>query len=359
MRVIWLRKKVVEYEPSVRERGLVVYHGTNLPNLYLILESGKLGSEAGRHTGFYRRVGKFYMTDSKLVADDYAEDAARDPTYYVPGHRLPDERAVKESASSLQKLMEVFKATGIYDLYVKFASFLRFHGLYRVPVYPKVIIELVIKQPEVLDKVYFDEDLFTSWLSERFNDAEIVEAAIQDPKFFAWVRKICPRCSFPLTPNKLAWELASPSYDEPTYGGEDDEYYYEEEDDESEPAKEEEDLPPAPSFFPEEFHEVAKRIYRALIRLADEGWNRDIARGILEEFKRDWEARKAAAGSEETAWSYFIQDYIPLESIDEATATVYLDSGTIEINLKDPGALQKVEEIMVEQILQWARTVTS
>jgi hypothetical protein len=105
MRVIWLRKKVVEYEPSVREKGLIVYHGTNLPNLYRILKSGKLGSEVGRHTGFYRRVGKFYMTDNVHVAEDYAEDATRDPTYYVPGHRLPDKWTVKENASSLQKLV--------------------------------------------------------------------------------------------------------------------------------------------------------------------------------------------------------------------------------------------------------------
>jgi hypothetical protein len=339
MRVIWLRKKVVEYDPPVRERGLVVYHGTTLPNLYRILRSGKLGSEVGRHTGFYLRVGKFYMTDDERRAEDYARDTARDPTYYVPKHSLPYIETVKENASSLQNLMEVFKATDIYDLYVKFASLLRHFGFYGDSVYPPVVIKLVIRQPEVLDRVYFDEDLFASWLSGRSSDAEIVGVAMEDPEFREWVLKICPGCKLPPTPGKLVWELSRTSYGER----------------EATPADEEENpLPVIPLFLLGQLHEVAKRIYEALIRLADKGQNKDVARRILEEFKRDWESRKANMPIKEMAWSYFIRDYTPLESIDEAEATVYLDTGTIKINLKDAGALQQVEDIMRDQILDWA-----
>jgi hypothetical protein len=342
MRVIWLRKKVMEYDSSVRERGLVVYHGTILPNLYRILKSGKLGSEIGRHTGFYQRVGRFYMTDDERRAEDYAGDTARDPTYYVPKHGLPDIETVKENASSLQNLMEVFKATDTYDLYVKFASFLRHYGFYGDSVYPKVVIKLVIRQPEVLDKVYFDEDLFAAWLIDRPHDAEIVGAAMQDPQFLEWVLEICPGCRLPPTPGKLVLELARTSY-----GGR-----------EATPADEEENpLPVIPLFLLGQFHEVAKRIYDALIRLADKGQNQAVVRRILAEFKRDWESRKATIGTKEMAWSYFVRDYTPLEDIDEAVATVYLDTGTIEINLKDAGALQQVEEIMTEQISRWARII--
>jgi len=41
-----------------------LYHGTNLPNLYRILENEQLGSEVGRHGGAYERLGRFYMTES-------------------------------------------------------------------------------------------------------------------------------------------------------------------------------------------------------------------------------------------------------------------------------------------------------
>jgi hypothetical protein len=339
MRVIWLRKKVVEYDPPVQERGLVVYHGTTLPNLYRILKSGKLGSEVGRHTGFYRRVGTFYMTDDERRAEDYAGDAARDPTYYVPKHSLPYIETVKENASSLQNLMEVFEATDTYDLYVKFASLLRHFGFYGGSVYPPVVIKLVIRQPEVLDRVYFDEDLFAVWLGEHLTDAEIVGAAMQDPEFREWVLEICPRCKLPPTPGKLVWKLSRISYGEG----------------EATPEEEEENpLHVTPLFLLEQKHEVAKRIYDALIRLTATGQDNGAARRILEQFKRDWESRKAYFGTPEMAWSYFIQDYTPLESIDEATATIYLDTGTIEINLKDAGALQQVEDIMRDQILDWA-----
>jgi hypothetical protein len=338
MRVIWLRKKVVEYEPSVQERGLVVYHGTNLPNLYRILKSGNLGSEVGRHTGFYLRIGKFYMTEDERRAEDYAGDAARDPTYYVPKHDLPYIETVKENASSLQNLMEVFKATDIYNLYIKFASLLRHYGFYDGSVYPKVVIKLVIRRPEVLDRVYFDEDLFAAWLGEHLTDAGIVGAAVQDSEFREWVLKICPRCKFPPTPGKLVWELSGISYGEG----------------EATPEEEENPLHVTPLFLLGQKHEVAKRIYDALIRLTATGQDNGAARRVLEQFKRDWESRKAYFKTPEMAWSYFIQDYTPLESIDEAKAMVYLDTGAIEINLKDAGALQQVEDIMRDQILNWA-----
>jgi hypothetical protein len=340
MRVIWLRKKLVEYEPSVFEEGLTVYHGTNLPNLYLILKDGKLGSKIGRHTGAFRRVGKFYITKDIEEALAYAEDAARDQTYYIPGHMLPTMAEVKENLSNFNRLKEVLKAHDLYDLFVKFASLLRFYKIPGGAVYPRVVIKLTIRKPEVLEKIYFDEDEFRDWLAEpeHLNDPMIVVVATKDPKFFDWVLDKVSGYTITMTPNELAWKLALLPTEE-YYGYEYEGEEEEEEEEREEEEKHEEELPPAPQYIPEEFHEVAKRIYGALIRLAEE---LDIgAYSILEDVKS-------------RVQSFFIRGYTPLEDIDEATATVYLTGGREEeIDLKSPEALQKVEEIMWEQIRKW------
>jgi hypothetical protein len=471
MRVIFLQKGLVDdTAPLVEAEGgnIELYHGTILPALYKILESRKFGSEAGRHKYAWERLGNFYVTLAEGIAKEYAWEAACDPYYFQDAGKFL-RVSLSEEDISIDRLMRKFNAKDLYDLYIKIASYVRYHGIVdEEDIYPQVIIKLTVRSPSVLAELRFDEDDFRNWLMDE-KVSKIIDVAKRDPefsgwlssepvileavttgadktfkeafrkfdnpaevyldlgnavlqetakeiylalvrlakggdkeaagilrqaapfissyafyrrlplktpiklvirqpevldrvyfdedltKFFEWVRKICPRCKFPLTPNRLAWELASPSYEEPDYYEEDDEYYDDEKEEGDKPTSEEEELPPVTSYFPEEFHEVAKRIYRALIRLADEGWNRDVARRILEEFKKEWETKKADAETkgERAAWSYFVQSYTPLESIDEATATVYLDTGPKEINLKDGGALQQVEGIMRDQILDW------
>jgi hypothetical protein len=353
MRVIWLRKKLAYYDPSIFEEGLTVYHGTNLPNLYLILKDGKLGSKVGRHTGAFKRMGRFYVTKDIEEAMEYAEDASRDQTYYIPGYRLPRREEVVGSLSDPSKLKEVFKAYDLYDLFVKLGSFVRFYTNPRGAVYPRVVLKLTIRKPEVLDRIYFDEDVFRAWLADHLHDAEIVAVAMMDQQFFDWVMKVFPDYRFTTTPNELAWRLAVPSTHE--YYEEEERYEEEEGEAYEEEAKEEprEELPPAPEYIPEEFHAVAKRIYGALIRLAEEE-NR-AAHLILEEVNR---AARLMSEEGKKAQSFFIRGYTPLEEIEEATATVYLTNGEErEINLKSDNPLVEVEKIMEEQIQEWIRWI--
>jgi HD superfamily phosphohydrolase len=178
-----------------------------------------------------------------------------------------------------------------------------------------------------------------------------------DQQFFDWLMRVFPDYRFTTTPNELAWRLAVPStheyYEEEEYEEEGDEEgeAYGEEEEKEEPREE---LPPAPEYVPEEFHEVAKRIYGALIRLAEEE-NR-AAHLILEEVNR---AARLMSEEGKKAQSFFIRGYTPLEEIEEATATVYLTNGEErEIDdLKSDNPLGEVEKIMEEQIQEWIRWI--
>jgi hypothetical protein len=90
------------------------------------------------------------------------------------------------------------------------------------------------------------------------------------------------------------------------------------------------------------FHQAAKQIYLALVRLAKRG--NTAAHEILREAKS-------------SVTSYALRERTPLEAIDEASATIYVEPSSVEINLKDANALKHVENIMKEQILRWARMI--
>jgi hypothetical protein len=68
MRIIFLRKKLELLTEPQMEGDIVVYHGTNLANLYLIARSGFLGSPVGFQTGSLERVGSFYATTSEIIS---------------------------------------------------------------------------------------------------------------------------------------------------------------------------------------------------------------------------------------------------------------------------------------------------
>ena len=92
------------------------------------------------------------------------------------------------------------------------------------------------------------------------------------------------------------------------------------------------------------YHLTAKKIYEALVRLAERG---------------DPDAHQILAEVRDYVRSFYFSEKVPIEQIDLAIATVYTQPKPREINLNDPGALDQVEEIMKEQILRWARIVTS
>jgi len=327
--VIWLRKKLVEYKPSVVEEGLVLHHGTNLPNLYKIIKSGHFGSEIGRHGGAYERLGRFYMTEDFKLAFRYAEEAARDPVYYLPEDDVPYiEDIADEIVPDINKLKEVFGADDLLDLYIAFASFMRYHGFLNPEVYPPVVITLGIANPETLNKVYYDEDDFRDWLRNQESTRRVVEVAMRDPDFYDWLSHISAEPEGLENAEEIA-EYARTEVEEAFY--------------ETFPDADYRDIDDF-DVFSAAYHLAAKKIYEALVNLAGRG-DPD-AHAILDE-ARDY------------VRSFYFSEAVPIEQIDLAIATVYTQPKPTEIDLNGPGALEQVEEIMKEQILRWARIVTS
>jgi hypothetical protein len=325
MRVIWLRKKLVEYKPSVIEEGLVLHHGTNLPNLYRIIESGRLGSEVGRHGGAYERLGRFYMTESFELAYRYAQETARDEVYYLPEEDVPYiEKIADKIVPDINKLKEAFGADDLLDLYIAFASFMRYHGFLDPEVYPPVVITVAITDPQTLSKVYFDEDDFRNWLGSQ-DTTHIVEVAKRDPEFYNWLSELSDNPEWLTRVDDIS-EYAIGEVEEAFY----ETFPYEEEVSDTQISN-------------AAFHLTAKRIYQALIRLAERG---------------DPDARDILAQVKDAVTSFFLAEPISLDEADLAIATIYTKTKPIEVDLKNPAALNEVEEIMKEQILRWARIVS-
>lgn len=326
--MIWLRKKLVEYEPSVRKKGLTLYHGTNLPNLYRILENEQLGSEVGRHGGAYERLGRFYMTESPELALRYAREAAEDETYYLPEDYVPyAEDIVDEITPDINKLKEVFGVDDLLDLYIAFASFMRYHGFLHPRVYPPVVITLVVTQPETLNKVYYDEDDLREWLGTQ-NTKDIVEVAKRDPEFYEWLSDLSGEAEQLESAEDIS-EYAKDEVEDTFYETFPYSSYEEVSDDKISYAA---------------YHLTAKKIYEALVRLAERG---------------DLDAHDILAQVKDHVHSFYFSEAVPIGQIDKATATIYTQPNPTEINLKDAEALGQVERIMEEQILRWARIVTS
>jgi hypothetical protein len=96
MRVIFLRKKLELLTEPQMEGDIVVYHGTNLANLYLIARSGFLGSPVGFHTGSLERVGRFYVTTSEIISFNLV--ALGYARYIWPAYAAEEGRFTQNSA---------------------------------------------------------------------------------------------------------------------------------------------------------------------------------------------------------------------------------------------------------------------
>jgi hypothetical protein len=332
MRILLLRKKLVDYEPAVREHGLTLYHGTNLLNLYEILKSGQLGSEVGRHGGAYERLGKFYVTLDADKAWRYADEASRDMSYFLPeddvlfliGDEEEDDFSTLGGISP-EELKRWIAGMNLRDQYVLLASLMFY--LYGYDTYLPVVIEITVKAPDLIENIYFDEDDVRDWLEmkkwryvEEFK--RIIEIAKRDPDFSEWLQ---------------------PAEDEKV------------EDPIEVAAKEVEDkfLETFPNamevsdsdVYEAAFHLLAKKVYLALINLA--------ARG-------DKEAMEILKQSKDRVGSFFFRDYVQLPTVDEAAALVRLPNGTIQrIDLKGGNALEAVQQIMERQIATWVRKLAT
>jgi len=324
MRVLLLRKKLVDYDPTVRESGLTLYHGTNLLNLYDILDSGGLGSEFSRYTGVYEPIGEFYATLSYAVARGYAYDASHDETYFLPEDLL---RLLlpKERKDAPKKLLEEVARMDLRSKYMMLASLMLY--LFNHDPYPQVVIKLTVKNPDLLEDIHFDEDHVRNWLESKAEREKreftreftrIIEVAKRDSEFSKWLQgKENP---LGVARMKVENELSEETFSDTMEVSDSD-------------------------IYSDAFHLLAKRVYLALMRLAAEG---------------DEEAKELLKEASEGVKSFFFSESIPLLAVDEAIAFVYLPDGTRrEIDLKGDKATEAVEEIMQEQIDQWTQKLAT
>jgi len=334
MRVLLLRKKLVDYDQTVRESGLTLYHGTNLLNLYEILRSGQLGSEVGRHGGVYERLGRFYVTLDADEAWRYADEASRDKTYFLPeddvlflvGGEDEEEGVLStQSGISLEELKREIAGMDLRDQYVLLASLMFY--LYGYDTYLPVVIMLTVKAPDLIENIYFDEDDVRDWLrSKEWRDVKeferIIEVAKSDPDFSQWLQPA--EGEEVKDPIEVAAEEVEDRFLE-TFPD----------------AMEVSDS----DVYEAAFHLLAKKIYLALINLAAQG---------------DEEAKEILRQSKERVESFFFRDYVQLLSVGGAVAFVRLPNGTIQqINLKDGNALKEVQKIMEKQIAAWIRKLAT
>jgi hypothetical protein len=320
MRVLLLRKKLVDYDPTVRESGLTLYHGTNLLNLYDILDTGELGSEFGRHTGVYERLGKFYASLDRAEARNYAYDASHDETYFLPEDLL---RLLlpKERKEALKELLEEIARMDLRSQYVTLASLMLY--LFNHDPYPQVVIQLTIKNPDLLEDIHFDEDHVRKWLRRKAEwkkeeYTRIIEVAKRDSDFSKWLQgKEDPlEVARREVENKLSEETFSDTMEVSDS-----------------------------DIYSDAFHLLAKQVYLALMRLAVGG---------------DAEARELLGEASEEVKAFFFSDSAPLLAVDEAIAFVYLPNGTCQkIDLKSDKATEEVEKIMQDQIDKWTQKLAT
>ncbi len=311
-RIIFLRKGPADTTPFAEGGSIELYHGTILPALYKILESEKFGSEAGRHKYAWERLGNFYVTLDEEIAKEYAWEAACDPYYFRDAGKFL-KVSLSEKDISIDRLMRKFNARDLYDLYIKIASYVRYHGIVQEEsIYPQVIIKLTFRSPSVLAELHFDEDDFRNWLMAE-EVSKIIDIAKRDPEFSRWLASEPVILEAVTTgANKTFEEAFSKFEDSP-------EIYL--------------DLGNAV------LQETAKEIYLVLVRLAA---------------REDKEAARILRQADPFINSYAFYRRLPIGKVDEVTATIYSRQGPVEINLKNTDAFKKVKKIVEQEILDLA-----
>lgn len=311
MRVIFLRKRLeLLVEPEV-EGDIVVYHGTNLANLYLIADSRSLGSSVGFHSGSLERVGRFYVTTSKIVSFNLvALGYAR--------YMWPPTRPKEVDFSLLPKIQRlseitydrIVEATGINDVYDLYLTMWALAGgPDNVPDAARVVLEIVIDSDLLYRDAYIDEDSFYWWVlwkAEKEMLNKIMKVVLQDSDFRSWVKQVTGMSDEEIdrkSNSTLLSELAE---------------------------KVEEG--------------VFRRVYEALIDLAEGG------NGEAIEILRSLASYALAP---ERDGSFFFARALSFDEVKKLTAHVYTEWGEhIEIDLKSEGALGKIKEIL-KRAIEW------
>jgi hypothetical protein len=315
MRVIFLRKKLELLAKPETGGDVVVYHGTNLANLYLIARSRFLGSSVGFHTGSLERVGRFYVATSELIS--FNRVALGYARYMWPPTRpkvvdyslLPKIQRLRLSEITYDRIAEATGINDVYDLYLTMWALAGGPENY-VPDAAPVVLEITIDSDLLYHDAYIDEDHFYGWVIWKADDEtlnKIMGVVLQDSEFRLWVKQVTGMSDEEVdmkTNSALLYDLVK---------------------------KEEEEG-------------VLRKVYNVLINLAESG------NGEAIEILRSL-ARYALAP--ERRRSFFFARALSFDEVKKLTAHVYTEWGEhIEIDLKDEGALGKIEEIL-KRAIEW------
>jgi hypothetical protein len=309
MRVIFLRKKLELLTEPQMEGDIVVYHGTNLANLYLIARSGFLGSPVGFHTGSLERVGRFYVTTSEIISFNLV---ALGYARYI----WPPTQPRKVDLPKIQQLRDITydkiaEATGISDVYDLYLTMWALAGgpENHVPDAAPVVLEIVIDRGLLYRDAYIDEDAFYWWVIWKADDemlSRIVGVVLQDSGFRSWVKQVTGMSDEEIdakSNSSLLHELIE---------------------------KVEEG--------------VFRKVYSVLIHLAENG---------NEEAIEILRSLSSYALAPERDSSFFFSRALSFDEVKKLTAHVYTEWGEhIEIDLKSEGALREIKEIL-KRAIEW------
>jgi histone H3/H4 len=322
MRVVFLRKEVVSSTADNLhpEDGFIVYHGTNLANLYLIARSRELGSSAGFHTEELRRIGKFYFktdkTGAEVVANDYAK-LMWPPTQARKEDYDPDWlfRLRREPELTYEKIKEITGIDDVFDLYLTMWEMAGGPEGY-VRDAASVVLEIIIDNPALRNSTYVDEDILIEKATQGPIDPdEVVRLAIKDSVFQQWVKRIT---------GKKDDQLGSTTYKE------------------LENALFTRSDGPLPRLA---IRMIFRNAYEALLRILKEGKKED--REEVEDF-----LRRVASDAN----SFFFDRIVSFDEVKEIKAEVTTEWGEKKtIDLKSGGALAEIEDIMKKAIVEYAK----
>jgi hypothetical protein len=301
------------------QEELVIYHGTNLANLYLIARSRELGSSAGFHTEELTRIGKFYFKTNKAGAEAVANDYAKfmwpptqarkvdyDPDWFFHLRREPE--------LTYEKIKEITGIDDVFDLYLTMWEMAGGPEGY-VRDAASVVLEIVIDNPDLRNNTYVDEDVFIEKaLQGPIDPDEVIRLALKDSAFQQWVKWIT---------GKKDDQLGSTTY------------------------KELENALFARSDGPLPWlaiRMIFRNAYEALLRILKEGKKED--REEVKEF-----LRRVASDTD----SFFFDRIVSFDEVKGITAEVATEWGeNKEIDLKSGGALDEISEIMKKAIVKYA-----
>jgi hypothetical protein len=322
MRVVFLRKEVVASTADNLhpENEFIVYHGTNLANLYLIARSRELGSSAGFHTEELTRIGKFYFKTDKAGAEAIANDYAKfmwPPTQPRKVDYDPDWlfRLRREPELTYEKIKEITGIDDVFDLYLTMWEMAGGPEGY-VRDAASVVLKIVVDNPGLRNSTYVDEDILIEKATQGPIDPnEVIRLAMKDSAFRQWVKWIT---------GKEDDQLDSTTYKEvenalfTRSGG------------------------PLPWLA---IRMIFRNAYEALLRILKEGKKED-----QEEVANF--LRMVASNAD----SFFFDRIVSFDEVKEITAEVTTEWGERKtIHLKSGDALAEIEDIMKKAIVEYAK----